>query len=37
MTGYTDSKSDKYQYHWKKFPLRTVPKQVWPVEGEREK
>ncbi|MDP6699962.1 MAG: phytanoyl-CoA dioxygenase family protein [Candidatus Latescibacteria bacterium] len=30
---YADWKSDKYQFYWKKFPLRPVPKQVWPIEN----
>ena len=29
---YQGWKSDKYQYHWKQFTLKPVPKQAWPVE-----
>ena len=30
---YADWKSDKYQYYWKKFSLKPVPKQMWPVDN----
>jgi len=30
---YADWKSDRYQYYWKKFSLKPVAKQAWPVEG----
>ena len=29
---YEGWKSNRYQYHWQKYSLKLVPKQVWPVE-----